>query len=128
MIVLLDTHVFLWLLSGDSRLTQDQRDVLNTEDHQNLLSIASVWEMAVKTATGKLKIALPFNDFIRKHTTQNHIALFPISFDHVSEVAVLPLHHRDPFDRLLAAQCLLENISIVSHDDAFDLYGVKRIK
>ena len=110
---------------GDAKITPGVRAQI--EDNHNFLSIVSVWEIAIKYSIGKLNLGVPFNDFIDRQITPNGIELLEIEIEHLKSSAVLPLHHRDPFDRLLIAQALVEKIPIVSIDVAFDLYQIQRI-
>lgn len=126
MSVLLDTHAFLWFITADPRLSAPARQVLSTGGNQVLLSLASVWEIAIKVAIGRLPLPLPLDTFIPEQLRINRIELLPISLEHTYEVARLPLHHRDPFDRLLIAQAIRESIPVVSADEAFDSYPVQR--
>ncbi|MFZ4656711.1 MAG: type II toxin-antitoxin system VapC family toxin [Caldilineaceae bacterium] len=122
---LIDTHVFLWFINGDNRLSQSVRKAIEGEENEVLLSIASVWEIAIKTNVGKLGLAKPFAELIPEQIIENEIELTPISMDDLKVVALLPLHHRDPFDRLLIAQALVQEIAIASDDSSFKQYGVK---
>jgi PIN domain nuclease of toxin-antitoxin system len=122
---LIDTHVFLWFINGDNRLSQSVRKAIEGEENEVLLSIASVWEIAIKTNVGKLGLAKPFAELIPEQIIENEIELTPISMDDLKVVALLPLHHRDPFDRLLIAQALVQEIAIASDDSSFKQYGVQ---
>lgn len=122
---LLDTHIFIWFVMGDPRISVSMRSQI--ENNENLLSIASVWEMAIKHSIGKLNFGLAFNEFIEQQIIRNGIELLPITIDHITVVATLPLHHRDPFDRILIAQALVENIPILSADKIFDAYPIRRV-
>lgn len=122
---LLDTHTFLWFVMGDAKITPGVRAQI--EDNHNFLSIVSVWEIAIKYSIGKLNLGVPFNNFIDRQITPNGIQLLDIELEHLNSFAVLPFHHRDPFDRLLIAQALVEKIPIVSIDVAFDAYPIQRI-
>lgn len=124
--VLIDTHAFLWFITADSRLSDHARQVLSTGGNQVLLSVASVWEIAIKVAIGRLPLPLPLDTLIADQLRLNRIGLLPISLDHALGVAHLPMHHRDPFDRLLVAQAIREEIPLVSADEAFDAYPVQR--
>ncbi|AVH62710.1 MULTISPECIES: type II toxin-antitoxin system VapC family toxin [Nostoc cyanobionts] len=97
------------------------------ENNENLLSTASVWEMAIKHSIGKLNFGLAFNEFIEQQIIRNGIELLPITIDHITVVATLPLHHRDPFDRILIAQSIVENIPLLSADKIFDAYPIRRM-
>jgi PIN domain nuclease of toxin-antitoxin system len=122
---LLDTHIFIWFVMGDPRISVSMRSQI--ENNHNLLSIASVWEMAIKHSIGKLNFGLTFDEFIEQQIIRNGIELLPITIDHITAVATLPLHHRDPFDRILIAQALAENIPILSADKIFDAYPIRRV-
>jgi PIN domain nuclease of toxin-antitoxin system len=125
--VLLDTHAFLWFITGDRRISSRSRSLIEDSGNELLLSVASVWEMAIKASLGKLQFTQPLDKVIPEHLSANLIDLFPVTLSHALRVAGLPFHHRDPFDRMLIAQGLHEGISILSSDEAFDLYGVSRL-
>jgi PIN domain nuclease of toxin-antitoxin system len=125
--VLLDTQAFLWLCTDHQSLTSKAKKIFLDKDNELLLSLASVWEMAIKTSIGKLKIKQPFEKFIINQLQENSIDQLSITFRHIVKVRSLDLHHRDPFDRLLIAQALEEDIPILSCDTAFDHYGIKRL-
>ncbi len=127
--LLLDTHVFLWFVNSASPLAGTQAlSLLQDTRNELLLSVASVWEMAIKVGIGKLALAQPLETFVPAQTRANSISLLPIEPRHAFEVARLPFHHRDPFDRLLIAQSLIEQIPLLSADAAFDAYaGLQRI-
>ena len=122
---LLDTHSFIWFVMGNPRISPRLRSLI--EDNENLLSIASVWEMAIKHSSGKLSFGLPFRIFIEQQLSLNSIELLSINLDHIDVIAALPFHHRDPFDRLLIAQSMVERIPILSADSAFDAYPITRL-
>lgn len=127
--LLLDTHAFLWLIAGDTSLSPRARETIENPDSEPLLSVASLWEMAIKVSLGKLflNFDLPFADAIGGQLRNNGTGLLPLDIAHVGRVAVLPFHHRDPFDRLIIAQALVEELPIVGRDKSFDQYGVNRI-
>lgn len=127
MTFLLDTHAFLWLLAGDRRLSPASKRLFVDPANEPLLSVASAWEIAIKTSLGKLTLPAPPRRWLRQELSRNGVELLPISFDHATRVAQLPFHHRDPFDRLIAAQALEENLGLLSADAAFDAYGVTRL-
>ena len=124
---LLDTHSFLWFISGSSKLSQTARTLIEEPSNQPFLSIASLWEMAIKLSLGKLSLGEPFEVLIPEQMKANGINLLGIEIEHTALVATLPFHHRDPFDRLLVAQAVVERMPIVSADAAFDAYGVERL-
>jgi len=124
---LLDTHSFLWFISGSLSLSRTARTLIEDTSNQPFLSIASLWEMAIKLSLGKLSLGEPFEVLIPEQMKANGINLLGIEIEHTALVATLPFHHRDPFDRLLVAQAVVERMPIVSADAAFDAYGVERL-
>lgn len=123
--LLLDTHTFIWFFTGNLKISNQVRVLIENEDNEKLLSTASIWEMAIKHSIGKLSFTLPFEVFIRQQLSLNDFNLLNINLDHITVVATLPLHHRDPFDRLLIAQAMVEKIPILSADSAFDAYPIQ---
>lgn len=126
MILLLDTHAFLWFCQDDPRLSATAKALLEDPANRKLLSIASCWEIAIKAGLGKLKLGEPSASYIPNALTKTGFELLPIAVAHATGVETLPLHHRDPFDRLLVAQAIAENTPIVSSDPALDAYGIVR--
>lgn len=125
--LLLDTHAFLWFLAGDRRLPPSARRRIGDAANEKLLSIASVWEMAIKVSLGKLTLQDPLRVVVDRGASDNGIVILGLSTRHAVRVAELPWHHRDPFDRLLAAQALEEALTVVARDATFDMYGVRRV-
>jgi PIN domain nuclease of toxin-antitoxin system len=103
---LLDTHSLLWFLSGDASLSEKARRIIEHPDYDILVSIASLWEIAIKHSLGKLKLAQPFEELFPHQLSINGISLLEIRPGHVARVSSLPFHYRDPFDRLLTAGSL----------------------
>ena len=124
--LLLDTHTFLWFIEDSPQLSANVKNLLES-DVDLLISAASLWEIAIKTSIGKLTLTQPFDAFIPDQLRKNAIDLLPIAVSHLALVSTLPLQHRDPFDRILVAQAIIEQLPIVSIDDKLDLYGVKRV-
>jgi PIN domain nuclease of toxin-antitoxin system len=124
---LLDTHAFLWWIDGGDRLSARARRAIADPANTCVLSLASVWEMAIKVSLRKLEVPDPIERFVADQLAANGFQALGIDLRHVSQVAALPFHHRDPFDRLLVAQALAERLAIVSTDPIFSRYGVKRI-
>ncbi|MEA5553972.1 type II toxin-antitoxin system VapC family toxin [Anabaena cylindrica UHCC 0172] len=122
---LIDTHTLLWFTMGNPRISDNLR--LQIENNDNLLSIASVWEMAIKHSIGKLNLEMSFDDFVEQQIIGNGMTLKEINQQHISVIAQLPLHHRDPFDRMLISQAMVENIPIISADTIFDAYPIQRL-
>ena len=124
---LLDTHAFIWFIGGDPRLGRVARALLDDRENEILISVASLWEIAIKHSLGKLTLERPFTEFIPEQLDRQQIKILPITLKHLAEVDRLPFHHRDPFDRLIVAQSLSEAIPVVSADAALDPYGLDRI-
>ena len=125
--LLLDTHTFLWFISGHRTLSTRARRAIESSRNQKYLSVASVWEMAIKVRIGKLKVGLPLREALATGMSEGDIAFLSVERDHALGVAELPLHHEDPFDRLLIAQARAEDLRMVTKDDAFDEYDVSRL-
>ncbi len=123
---ILDTHTFLWFITDDPTLSSNARNLIEDINNERLLSIASVWEIAIKTSLGKLELARPFEEFIPQQLRQNYVDLLPIEIPHLAKVSKLPFHHKDPFDRLIISQSLVERIPIISVDDKLDNYNIRR--
>lgn len=125
--MLLDTHAFLWFLDYDPRLSPDGLAAIQDPDSTVLVSAASLWEIAIKLSLGKLQIGGPFETFIREQLSINRVGVLNLEIPHLAAVSNLPLHHRDPFGRMIVAQALTEEIAIVSADEALDMYGITRL-
>ena len=125
--VLLDTHAFLWAISDSARLSPRGRSIFLDDDNQLLLSAASVWEIAIKLALGRLTTTDPLGDLLDREMKANSIRLMPIEIEHCLGLTDLPFHHRDPFDRMLVVQAMCEDCRLLSTDRVLDKYGVQRI-
>lgn len=125
--LLLDTHTFLWFITDDPRLSRDALKLIDDRSNNKFVSIVSLWEIAIKVRIGKLTFTEPFDRLFPRQLEINGFDLLPVKIKHTSVVASLPLHHRDPFDRLLISQAMDENLSIVGSDKVFDDYGVIRL-
>jgi PIN domain nuclease of toxin-antitoxin system len=125
--LLLDTHTFLWFIDGNPKMPASTRSLIEEPGNQSLLSIASLWEMAIKLSLHKLKLEQPFECLIPQQIAQNGFALLQIDITHITKLISIPLHHRDPFDRLLIAQAQSEHLPVVSRDTVFDAYGITRL-
>ena len=127
MSILLDTHTALWYFLDDPRLTARAREHVRVHEGKVYVSIASVWELAIKISRGKYAIDLPFDTFWTRHLTENDFTLLSPSIPHLAKVAELSHFHGDPFDRLIIAQAISENFPLVSCDDLLDQYPITRI-
>jgi len=125
MSVLLDTHAFLWWCEDAPELSKRARKTIASEDCR--ISLASLWEMAVKIGLGKLKLPARFDRYVPEQMERNGFSPLEIGFRHVARYATLPWRHRDPFDRLLVAQALEEGLALVSRDEVLEEYGARRI-
>jgi len=124
---LLDTHSFLWFISGNERLSYRARELIEARENSMLVSAAGLWEIAIKHSLGKLTLDEPFADLIPEQLRRQGIGVLGVEVSHLIELVNLPHHHRDPFDRLLVAQARAEKLSIISVDSALDRYGVNRL-
>ena len=127
MTLLLDTHTLLWFVEDATALSDRARAAIEDLDNTPAYSIASVWEMAIKIGLGKLAMTRPLYPEFARLLQQIGFQQLEISYRHASAVARLPWHHRDPFDRLLIAQASVENLPIVSVNEALDDYAVSRL-
>ena len=123
---LLDTHTLLWITTDDVRLSDKVKEIYLDAENVIFCSIASVWELAIKTSIGKIKFEKDLDDFIEVHVKGNNIDIAKIELPHVLRIANLPFHHRDPFDRLIIAQAIEDNLIILGSDSIFDKYKVNR--
>jgi PIN domain nuclease of toxin-antitoxin system len=124
--LLLDTHVFLWWVAGGPPVSRRARSAIADGKNECLVSMASAWEMAIKVSLGKLEIDGSLERFLPEQLAANGFQVLPIDLEHVFRLTRLPFHHRDPFDRLLVAQALDGDLTLVSADPVFDKYGIKR--
>jgi PIN domain nuclease of toxin-antitoxin system len=124
--LLLDTHAFLWFSTGDRRLSRGARRAMEREDAILHVSAASVWEMAIKASLGRLSLPSSLDAYVAEKVAAGYHFL-PVTALHAAAVQHLPFHHRDPFDRLLAAQAREDGYPLVSRDPAFRKYGLETI-
>ena len=124
---LLDTHTFLWYITDNANLSEYAADLLEDTHHQPVLSLASLWEIAIKVSTGKLKVGSSLTVLVRDKVVGLGFELMPIVPEHLDVLASLPFHHRDPFDRTLVAQCVHEKLPLLSRDTVLDGYTIKRL-
>jgi PIN domain nuclease of toxin-antitoxin system len=125
--LLLDPHTFLWFIGGSNELSAHARAVIEETENDRYLSVASLWEMAIKVSIGKLEVPLPFTRLVQKHVRGNAIEVLRVEPEHLDEQRRMSFHHRDPFDRLIFAQAIVEEMPIVSCDDAFEDYSVRLV-
>jgi len=123
--LLLDTHVFLWWIGDDPRLSLPAREAITKAENEIFFSVASAWEISVKTRLGKLTLPSDVESFLPDQIHRNAISILPIGLAHALRVSRLPIHHRDPFDRMLVAQAQAEKLTLVTADASIRLYDVK---
>ena len=121
---LLDTHTLIWFLNGDKDLSVKARKAIETVGSVNFVSIASLWEMAIKISLHRLDLKTSFEK-IGDEISNNNFQMLPITFQDTLILSSLPFHHRDPFDRLLIAQGINNDFTIISKDEHFDNYEIK---
>lgn len=124
---LLDTHAFIWLTTEDPKLSSIARDCILDGRTTLYLSSASIWEIVIKCSIGKLKLPGHPQTFVAKQLATNYIEELPITFKHAFHLQQLPDHHKDPFDRMLVAQAIVEKLSIITIDQLIAQYPVKTI-
>jgi len=122
--LLLDTHTLLWLVSDDPQLSQSARESLVEPDNDLLLSPATYWELAIKISIGKYRLSDPLAEYIDEAIRLYGLSILPITPKHAETIVGLPHHHKDPFDRILIAQAIVEEVPLVSSDKAFAAYPV----
>ena len=119
--LLLDTHAFIWFISGDEAMPSKVIDAIRNIENKCYISIASIWEIAIKSSLKKLELKSDFNKIIDL-LIENEIELLPITFAHLQALIQLEFHHRDPFDRLIIAQGSVEQLTIITKDEQFVKY------
>lgn len=123
---LIDTHAFLWFYNGSPLLPLAVRKIVENPENETFLSVASIWEMAIKVSTGKLVLNMPIEKLIDFAVSDGFLTL-PVHGAHALGVSKMAFHHKDPFDRLLIAQSLAYSMPMLSTDVIFDEYGVNRV-
>jgi len=124
---LLDTHTLLWVIDDNPQLSRKVRNIFLDEDNDIYISMASIWEMAIKISLKKLEIPGNLSYFVNEHIHGNNIEVLSIQLTHIYQLELLPFHHRDPFDRLIISQAISEHLPVLSYDYSFDPYSVERI-
>lgn len=123
--ILIDTHIFLWYVTNNKKLNKSTKLLINERENLIYLSQASIWEIAIKNSLGKLTFDSPFREFIEEQITVNDFNILSFNLLHFEQVTQLPFHHRDPFDRIIIAQSIIEKISIISYDEMFKYYDIQ---
>ena len=125
--LLVDTHALIWYVDQDHLLSPAAHAAITDPSNDLLLSSGSIWEIAIKAGLKKLTLSLPYRAWIEKAIADLGLSILPITVEYADAQAVLPNHHRDPFDRLLVAQAQIEGVPVVSADVTLDSYGITRI-
>jgi PIN domain nuclease of toxin-antitoxin system len=123
--IIIDTHVFIWLDTQPEKISTTAMEICKNSHNQLYMSIASVWEMQIKMQLGKLKLDMQLNEMIEVQQQENDLNILNIYLKHIYQLQALPSHHNDPFDRIIIAQSLLENMPIISADNKFKSYAVQ---
>lgn len=126
--LLLDTHIFIWFVLSPSQLNAAALAAIQNPQNHIFLSLASAWEMSIKSSLGKLNLTQPIEPFVIDQAQRNRFEILPITLAHIAAVEQLSQHHRDPFDRLLIAQSMTEAMPLISADRAFDAYPITLIR
>jgi PIN domain nuclease of toxin-antitoxin system len=125
--LILDTHAFLWFVTNDPLLSATAKALIADPTNEVVISPASYWEIAIKVSIGKYPMTVPFEQFFMQGVEGNDFSILPIEIRHAAVLASLPMHHKDPFDRMIISQAIAEQMDVVSIDVAFDPYGVTRL-
>jgi len=125
MAYLLDTHALLWFQEGNQALSKAALEILKDKEHECWVSYVSLFELSIKISLGKMRLPLPLPHFIQEKVIGGDFKLLQIEVFHLNRLVSLPWHHRDPFDRLLAAQAEVEHFTLISGDAIFSRYPVK---
>jgi PIN domain nuclease of toxin-antitoxin system len=123
---LLDTHTLIWFLEGDNQLSEKAKVSIEKNEEINFISIASLWEIAIKISIGKLELKTTFSK-IAEQIFNNGFQILPINFEDTLRITELPFHHRDPFDRIIISQCFNNNLFLISKDRIFTEYDINLI-
>ncbi len=124
---LLDTNALLWIVTDDVQLSKKARKIFLDEENEIFISVASLWEIAIKVSLKRLNLGQTLNEFYIRHIVGNKIRLMDIKVEHLAELEYLEFHHRDPFDRLIISQAIVEKIHLLSKDKVLSKYPIKRI-
>ncbi len=122
--LLLDKHTFIWFVNGDNSLPVNVKDKITNIENKCFISIASLWEIAIKTSLGKLELKADFNK-VADFLAANEIDILPLTFEHLQKLLKLKYHHRDPFDRIIISQGIVDKLTVLTKDESFKKYRVK---
>jgi len=125
--LLLDTSALIWFITDSPRMPGRLKDLIEADGTETFVSVVSPWEIAIKTRLGKLNLGLPLHPEVARLVARMGFAMLPLDWEDFQLVAELPLHHRDPFDRMLVAQALRHRFTVLTPDALWDRYGVSRL-
>ena len=125
--VLIDSHALIWYVDQDKLLSLASHAAISDPTNELLLSAGSIWEIGIKIGLGKLVLTQPFKPWMNQAISDLDVTVLPLSVEYVDVQSNLPRHHGDPFDRLIVAQAIVEQVSIISADGSLDAYGINRI-
>jgi PIN domain nuclease of toxin-antitoxin system len=125
--LLLDSHTLIWAVDNPPQLGQRAIAALQSPTNQLLISAGTIWELGIKTGIGKLVLSLPYRQWMSQAIIDLDLEMLPLNVEYAAAQATLPMHHKDPFDRLLVAQAQVEKITLVSCDLILDQYGISRL-
>ena len=125
--VLVDTHAFLWFCEGNAALSASALSVMEDGTNERFVSHATAWEIAIKLGLGRLTLQVPYEDLFPGVLLANGFTLLTPDLNHYKALIQLPLHHRDPFDRLLVAQARVEKLALITADGSMSSYGIQII-
>ena len=126
MAYLLDTHTMLWFISGDQQLPKSSKEIIKNVNESCFLSVASLWEITIKHQLNKLELGISLEELF-DFVDRNQIEIIPVNYLHLLQLSKLALHHGDPFDRLIIAQAISENLKLISKDSIFKKYPVNLV-
>jgi PIN domain nuclease of toxin-antitoxin system len=124
---LLDTHALIWFIIGDEKIHFYAKQLIENEENEILVSIASLWEIAIKYSLGKLQLKKTYDQLFPEQLEENNIDVMIVKLEHLKLLCNLPFHHRDPFDRIIICQALFGQITLISKDTILDNYKIKRV-
>lgn len=122
--LILDTHILIWFLEGNRSLSNSRRQIISQTQDDIFVSIASLWETAIKVSLGKLTLSQSLADVVKQINSED-IEILPITPEHTLQVSILLFHHRDPFDRIIISQAQVENLTVMTNDTDFIKYGIQ---
>lgn len=123
--LLLDTHIFFWLNTAPNKLSKAVVDALETTTNDLVLSVVSIWEIQIKSQIGKMSLPAPLAEIVEANINRNKLEILPVNLKHILALETMPLHHKDPFDRLIIAQANVEDLIVITNDAIFSSYSVK---